>query len=326
MILMISQALICGSPPRTWGKWMPKMSAYRLPWFTPTHVGKICCGRPCPGPHPVHSHARGENTRIQALFPWIAGSPPRTWGKSVGVHLHFLQLRFTPTHVGKMRCRPSPSRHPPVHPHARGENVLHAAAQGFGPRFTPTHVGKIMSSARKMAGVTVHPHARGENVVIEERRHVKGGSPPRTWGKSCSLVDSERFSRFTPTHVGKMPYSTRFTAIGTVHPHARGENLGVVLAAGNAVGSPPRTWGKCRALECGVEKFRFTPTHVGKMHDELAAAGLVAVHPHARGENGTASMTGCLMIGSPPRTWGKCDQGLRCGFLARFTPTHVGKI
>ena len=90
---------------------------------------------------------------------------------------------------------------------------------------------------------------------------------------------------------------------------------------------------------------RFTPTRVGTT---LMSPGSVAanpVHPHARGDDATASITRCSRCGSPPRAWGRLpetdganrrssvhphargDDAAQCGIAVieeRFTPTRVG--
>ena len=203
LILMISQALICGSPPRTWGKWMPKMSAYRLPWFTPTHVGKIDRRGSGRNRRAVHPHARGENLTKSSIASFVSGSPPRTWGKCLRQLLLGVENRFTPTHVGKIKYASNNPADCPVHPHARGENGVMSisrdssfgspprtwgkyVAAGLAPapiRFTPTHVGKIPESRPYSPGSPVHPHARGENLLEYIFTSSSSGSPPRTWGK-----------------------------------------------------------------------------------------------------------------------------------------------
>jgi hypothetical protein len=191
---------------------------------------------------------------------------------------------FTPTHVGSMRRTAGRCGGRPVHPHARGEHVIHSRPQladagspprtwgacrpawtaGGGSRFTPTHVGSIGPGRAGPGRRSVHPHARGEHAKITEAPVLPNGSPPRTWG-ACERHRRRRAGRrFTPTHVGSMAVrmSTPFLSSG----------------------SPPRTWGACTALAM--------PRRCS------------SVHPHARGEHNSPSMNRPRSAGSPPRTWG----------------------
>ena len=153
--------------------------------------------------------------------------------------------RFIPTLVGNTRngyhdyCRVT------VHPHARGEHVLHRlishGVAGSSPRswgtpsftvdaedvrrFIPTLVGNTLPGAGRCRGRTVHPHARGEHPAFSFhlRSHV----------------------RFIPTLVGNTPITA--------------------LSSPNQYGSSPRSWGTLRG--------------------RLPSRCCRPVHPHARGEH-----------------------------------------
>ena len=152
-----------------------------------------------------------------------------------------------------------------------------------------------------------------------------GGSPPRVWGKRSRPPSARWRTRFTPTRVGKTGQSEREALEMAVHPHACGENQGVVWVDFVDVGSPPRVWGKrARAVQCH-DPFRFTPTRVGKTHFVLLEVFLVPVHPHACGENDSAVHVTDAVRGSPPRVWGKLSLSVIKAGRPRFTPTRVGK-
>ncbi len=194
---------------------------------------------------------------------------------------------------------------PPVHPHARGEDVRTRLRERRYCWFTPTHVGKTSCGKRSRRLQTVHPHARGEDVVSAHLVDVEGGSPPRTWGRRPKDPKMSELWRFTPTHVGKTSDRLLFRWLSVVHPHARGEDAHPKSASVPAGGSPPRTWG--RRL---YQQPRFTT---------------LLVHPHARGED-TSRFHNCLCKhGSPPRTWGRPRNSKRSTVRSWFTPTHVGK-
>ena len=52
------------------------------------------------------------------------GSPPRAWGQWYGIDVDADLVRFTPTGVETMEARDFDHRHPPVHPHGRGDNTF----------------------------------------------------------------------------------------------------------------------------------------------------------------------------------------------------------
>ena len=96
--------VVCGSPPRSWGKLFAILHQADSARFTPTLVGKttLCVSLSCR--HPVHPHARGENAHPLDIVLQSLGSPPRSWGKRPGHASFESQRRFTPTLVGKTSC------------------------------------------------------------------------------------------------------------------------------------------------------------------------------------------------------------------------------
>ena len=90
-------------------------------------------------------------------------------------------------------------------------------------------------------------------------------------------------------------------------------------------GSSPRMWGKHRLKLLQTRCMRFIPTHVGKTFAVAVPAAVVAVHPHACGENSWTRTAPLPDDGSSPRMWGKHFGQLLSGFVQRFIPTHVGK-
>ena len=71
--------------------------------------------------------------------------------------------------------------------------------------------------------------------------------------------------------------------------------------------------------------MRFTPTRVGKTPSGLRRRILMAVHPHAGGENFDTVQFSVMLDGSPPRGWGKLPPNQGKPAPPRFTPTRVGK-
>ena len=194
------------------------------------------------------------------------------------------------------------------------------------PRFTPTGVGTMSRYFRTPAAAAVHPHGRGDN----ERRgydcEAEIGSPPRAWGQFKRLFAARPDYRFTPTGVGTIGLSLSRRRQKTVHPHGRGDNAGADCSALPHPGSPPRAWGQCGRVVACRRRLRFTPTGVGTMSRYVACATLRAVHPHGRGDNGSAPRGFFTLYGSPPRAWGQYHRARDGGQMRRFTPTGVGTI
>ena len=113
----------------------------------------------------------------------------------------------------------------------------------------------------------------------------------------------------------------------SVHPHACGENALPPPVAGDALGSPPRVWGKRRST---VENCSLTVGSPPRVWGKLLTMRKLVRNTH----------------GSPPRVWGKrpAAPSTRCGWPVhphacgenayifdcppdptRFTPTRVGK-
>ncbi len=262
---------------------------------------------------------------IFAKLPKFHGSPPRAWGRRIQPHHFRIDLRFTPTCVGKTAGnRPCRARRP-VHPHVRGEDVaLYATLcreHGSPPRawgrrnrpgrtggrrrFTPTCVGKTRERASVRGRNTVHPHVRGEDAIAPAGDIHPVGSPPRAWGRHGHVAGVENFDRFTPTCVGKTARRNSFSFPTTVHPHVRGEDCFTQRCEVFSVGSPPRAWG--RLLLFAVFSSFF------------------AVHPHVRGEDKSPAPPLVYDDGSPPRAWGRLYCQDAPHDRARFTPTCVGK-
>ena len=173
----------------------------------------------------VHPHARGENAQIRMGSIPAPGSPPRAWGKRTWEATASSQTRFTPTRVGKTSSPSRPAQGSPVHPHARGENATAPVATTW-PGGSPPRAWGKPSTSRYIT--TSH------------------GSPPRAWGKHPRAVGIGGVWRFTPTRVGKTLFEHGRMDPFSVHPHARGENVGGVYHLALVPGSPPRAWGKPR--------------------------------------------------------------------------------
>ncbi len=153
----------------------------------------------------------------------------------------------------------------------------------------------------------VHPHACGENGQAARALGGVSGSPPRVWGKRPSRRTRNRRR--------------------AVHPHACGENGSPRKLTVKLIGSPPRVWGK-RLREfwdqkrrpvhphaCGENAhdthphqpcIRFTPTRVGKTILPLDIITIIiGSPPRVWGKRSSSHQTPPMSAGSPPRVWGK---------------------
>jgi len=196
----------------------------------------------------------------------------------------------------------------------------------FRPRFTPTPVGTISISSMRWCAGSVHPHARGDNSVYSCLMATMSGSPPRPWGQLLLLPFPRPNTRFTPTPVGTILERLPPCCTTTVHPHARGDNKLSPSNRPSTCGSPPRPWGQCLAQRLREDRDRFTPTPVGTIILRYATSNVIAVHPHARGDNSIMRLVERVPDGSPPRPWGQLFLHLLYGRADRFTPTPVGTM
>ena len=92
----------------------------------------------------------------------------------------------------------------------------------------------------------------------------------------------------------------------------------------DAVGSPPRAWGRLTMPIYSNHPCRFTPTCVGTAQTCMYISGFSSVHPHVRGDGQYSLRMRSIAIGSPPRAWGRRVGVLELFAAVRFTPTCVG--
>jgi len=175
----------------------------------------------------------------------VAGSPPRAWGR--------------------LPARPRGRFFLTVHPHGRGDDSATESSAHPGTRFTPTGVGTTC--------------------VAWWPRALRGGSPPRAWGRPPPAHHRPRRTRFTPTGVGTT-YSVEELA----------------RAAG---GSPPRAWGRQPKRRKANNQVRFTPTGVGTTETACDWCGTPRFTPTGVGTTLPKEAKGTLVDGSPPRAWGR---------------------
>ena len=167
---------------------------------------------------------------------------------------------------------------------------------------------------------SVHPHVRGDGGPDSEFRADAFGSPPRAWGRRGSWSRPTSSSRFTPTCVGTAQEPSFSVRGVTVHPHVRGDGELKKRIAPYLGGSPPRAWGRPGHRGRACRAHRFTPTCVGT----ALLPSPSPVHPHVRGDGVDLYVKHMVMVGSPPRAWGRLSCKPSCWASYRFTPTCVG--
>ncbi len=70
-----------GSPPRAWGRCQVGVGEQGPRRFTPTRVGTISTPTSSGTTTTVHPHARGDDGVNRLAPAYLAGSPPRAWGR-----------------------------------------------------------------------------------------------------------------------------------------------------------------------------------------------------------------------------------------------------
>ncbi len=192
------------TPPRAWGRRLPRLEAPQGMGNTPTGVGKtpaFLARRMLPKKHP---HGRGEDTLFPFYFLVVTETPPRAWGRRFRSARLACRWRNTPTGVGKT-CESCESDHGFwKHPHGRGEDrMAHPDFDGnretpprawgrrsspeggeMSGRNTPTGVGKTSSGFYDGQWDQKHPHGRGEDFESPLDGGDDGGNTPTGVGKT----------------------------------------------------------------------------------------------------------------------------------------------
>ena len=129
----------------------------------------------------------------------------------------------------------------------------------------------------------------------------------------------------TPTCVGKTVRSMFSARLMQKHPHVRGEDSWSRCAGVSVRETPPRAWGRPTIIMHGADKWRNTPTFVGKTRGLGDFGASPKKHPHVRGEDFVSRYRLRCPAETPPRSWGRPSSTSGLGLPARNTPTCVGK-
>ena len=104
-----------------------------------------------------------------------------------------------------------------------------------------------------------------------------------------------------------------------------GEEHFIFIEWANGIGTPPRVWGRANFQLQSIRPIRDTPTCVGK--SQLRSLRLLRAggHPHVCGEELVDVSIVNLILGTPPRVWGRAYPPAVPCLPCRDTPTCVGK-
>ena len=92
-----------------------------------------------------------------------------------------------------------------------------------------------------------------------------------------------------------------------VQPHASGEQISPFVRTNLVRGSAPREWGTGIGGDPYGVQNRFSPTRVGNSLSKVLRLKMLAVQPHASGEQKFLRKIFKTIAGSAPREWGTVD-------------------
>ena len=98
-------------------------------------------------------------------------------------------------------------------------------------------------------------------------------------------MNGGRFSRNTPTCVGKTGVQDVEFPTQKKHPHVRGEDSALYVRNLRAMETPPRAWGRPPTFAGTAISSGNTPTCVGKTGEGPFFLHQKEKHPHVRGED-----------------------------------------
>ena len=155
----------------------------------------------------VHPHKRGEHIRRASVDQCMPGSSPQAWGTRHPSDRRIRTIRFIPTSVGNTATTGDMPCLDMVHPHKRGEHLQDSSDVRYTGWFIPTSVGNTFGSDATVS--------------------ADNGSSPQAWGTHASATASDAAARFIPTSVGNTACLPPRLHRMTVHPHKRGEHIGI---------------------------------------------------------------------------------------------------
>ena len=164
----------------------------------------------------------------------------------------------------------------------------------------------------------------GEQAVFAAADKLSMGSPPRVRGTVHYGFRHNHIKRITPACAGNSTSPPGELMYTSDHPRVCGEQLRSSLWPGMKSGSPPRVRGTVGRHLMGVGLGRITPACAG---NSLFISGIRCIrwdHPRVCGEQISAAVVVCGLLGSPPRVRGTVLCILRFDFRERITPACAG--
>ena len=191
------------TPPRAWGRQAAMGGTPFSHRNTPTCVGKTRRKGGFERLLGKHPHVRGEDEARREDGEVRTETPPRAWGRQPPHHSGRLEVRNTPTCVGKTLF-PFRKLYPfKKHPHVRGEDKSFGTESYAATETPPRAWGRLLMAAKtgQLDGNT--PTCVGKTFLSLTRQLLFLETPPRAWGRPATSGALGAKSRNTPTCVGK---------------------------------------------------------------------------------------------------------------------------
>ena len=192
-------------------------------------------------------------------------------------------------------------------------------------RTIPTRVGRTSELGTRNQRNSDHPHAGGENLAFALDQQALPGPSPRGWGEHWFKTGGSISPRTIPTRVGRTKRLVVNVPVGPDHPHAGGENQPRQSGVLSLRGPSPRGWGERKMILLIMTPMRTIPTRVGRTRPPHRARLGRTDHPHAGGENASASPRPPWSNGPSPRGWGEHNMSYKTPCEQRTIPTRVGR-
>ena len=220
--------LFLETPPRAWGRQDLTYADKVRMRNTPTCMGKTVMQGYAIGEAWKHPHVHGEDGVDSQLLIFAEETPPRAWGRQLHSTQKPVELRNTPTCMGKTIASMFYAKENKKHPHVHGEDeasppylltAIETPPRAWGRlpvieqrvqkcRNTPTCMGKTLVFPIVLLPVRKHPHVHGEDNHPDLQFQILIETPPRAWGRHRSLITKRRNNRNTPTCMGKTTHLT----------------------------------------------------------------------------------------------------------------------
>ena len=148
-------------------------------------------------------------------------------------------------------------------PRVRGKVPLNCCGYPSS-RITPACAGKSPSEHTSKSGMRDHPRVCGEKTLLDNRRFLHRGSPPRVRGKAVLGSFLQMVLGITPACAGKRYCYGLSQVVNGDHPRVCGEKQRTLAVQDEPQGSPPRVRGKAHCIDRILIVLGITPACAGK--------------------------------------------------------------